>query len=261
MGTAMTSLGGFGGIPTALGQSVSNGIELPELGKDWKVEEVNGEASRFDWQGVVSEMTDLRDSASEYAGTPPTLVSFIAIQATPTEMIEAEEEDTSTKITIGGGPIPFSFTVDKPEYYLKKKTCGIDPHVDTVTKFLQDLFIEQTRRLHLFEGEVSFNKGLRKGMSPACIREFAYDKSKYIDMGYTTEAEWEAASKDELEDIAFRGLLSIERWREEYLLVGGMVPDEKVTTGILGGDTIVEDETVLQKDLISKMENTGISTV
>lgn len=256
-GVASVLLGTSGAFGTATAQDQSTAVSTPDFGKNWSVENISSSANRFDWKGLFAERVDLKEEAGEYAQEPPSVYSFLAVSATPTEELETDAEETSTSITIGGGPIPGSITVEKPEVYFQRKTCGLDPHPNTASGFFEELYLEQTRNVHLFDDDVSAEDSLRKKYSPFCARTFSYDKSKYVDRGYSVTPEWEAGSNDELENIEFRGLYSVEKWKDSYLLVGGMVPDESVSAGLLGED-IVEDEVALQEDLISKMEETEL---
>jgi hypothetical protein len=252
---------GFSSVGSALASTSehsTNGVALPEFDDKWSTEKISGEAHSFDWKGVQAERTDLAKIADEFASNAPSIASFLAIRATPTQMVQGDEEDTSSQVTIGGGPIPFSISVNNPVTLFRENTCGMNPHSETTTNFAQEVYTQQTRELHGYEGESSIQDGLQKDWSISCMREFGYEKPEYQHFGFTFEEEWEAGDDEELENIDFRGLLSIESSDEEFLLVGGMVPDESVSTGLLG-EEIVEDETSLQSTLVSKMESTTLA--
>lgn len=251
-------LSSVGSAVNSTSESPINGISPPEFDEGWEDEEITGEAYSFDWKGVRAEQVELAGVADEFASNAPSIASFLAIRATPTQMIQSDEEDTSSRITIGGGPIPASISVNNPMTILREKTCGENPHSETTTNFAHEVYTQQTRELHGYEGEPSIQDGLQKDWSISCIREFGYEKPEYRRFGFTFETEWEAGDDDELENINFRGLLSIENSGEDFLLVGGMAPDESVSTGLLGED-IVEDESDLQSTLVSMMEETTLS--
>lgn len=243
---------------TSANENRINGISSPEFGEPWEVEEISEDAYNFDWRGIRADYIELSSAADELASNPPSIASFLAIRAVPTQIIQSDEEDTSSRITLGGGPIPASISVNNPMNIIREKTCGENPHSETTTDFAQEIYKQQTRELHDFEGDPSIQDGLQKDWSISCSREFGYEKPEYRHFGFTFETTWDAGDDDELEDIDFRGLLSIERSGEEFLLVGGMVPDESVSAGILG-EEIVEDENSLQSMLVSMMEETMLA--
>ncbi|WP_311173299.1 hypothetical protein [Halobellus ordinarius] len=258
--TAVLTFGfsSVGSAVTSANENTINGITLPEFGDQWDDEEISEEAYSFDWEGVRAEQAELGGTADEFASNAPSIASFLAIRATPTQMIQNDEEDTSSRITIGGGPVPFSVSVNNPMTILRENTCGENPYSETTTNFAQEVYTQQTRELHGYGGEPSIQDGLQKDWSISCIREFGYEKPQYRHFGFTFEVEWEAGDNDELENIDFRGLLSLESSGEEFLLVGGMVPDESVSTGLLG-EEIVENESSLQSTLVSMMEETTLA--
>lgn len=258
--TAVITFGfsSVGSAVTSASENPINGISPPEFGEHWEDEKISGEAYSFNWEGIQAEQSELARAADEFASNAPSIASFLAIRATPTQMIQGDEEDTSSRITLGGGPIPASISINNPMTILRENTCGENPHNEMTTNFAQEIYTQQTRQLHGYEGEPSIQNGLQKDWSISCIREFGYEKPEYRRFGFTFETEWKAGDDDELEDINFRGLLSIENSGEEFLLVGGMVPDENVSTGLLG-EEIAEDENNLQSTLMSMMEETTLA--
>lgn len=246
------------GTVRPMSESSVNGISPPDFGEGWEDEKVSDEAYRFDWKGIRAEQTDLKNAAGEFAADSPSIASFLAIRANPSQMIRNDNEDTSSRVTLGGGPIPASWSINNPSKLIQENTCGVNPYTEATTEFAQEIYTQKTRDLHNYESEPSIQDGLQKDWSVGCLWEFGYEKPEYQKFGFTFETEWEAGDDDQLESFDLRGLLSIERTHEEFLLVGGMVPDESVSTGLLG-EEIIEDKGNLQSSLVSLMEGTMLT--
>ncbi|QIO25295.1 hypothetical protein [Haloarcula sp. JP-L23] len=209
---------------------------------------------RYDWTGILTQRADLKQELASYAESPPALFSFFAVRATFPENLRSVEAQTSVDVT-GGGVVPLR--VDRVGEWIKENTCGRDPHHSEVRTFARELFIDLVGSRHRIEPDPSVEDGLRKDISPSCMNTRSYSKTRYLNYQYTLESEWEAGDSDEIGDIDFKGYLSIENAKSEYLLVGGMVPDEEVSTELVGGN-IVGDEAELATTLVRLMEQTTL---
>lgn len=240
--------------------SDSISLSLPDLGENWSDYEAfsSESGSRYDWNGVLAERADLRESTSQYAADAPGLFSYFAARASFPDNLRSQEPGTSIDISGGGGLLPFSLRIDNLGELIQSQTCGLDPHPSEVRTSSQSLFTDKVGGQHLIEGDPDIANGLRRDISPACANTREYSKGQYLDYQYTIESTWEADDGDELEDIDFKGYLSIEYANDEYLLVGGMIPDESVSTGVLG-EEIVGTPANLAKSLLDMMEQTSLT--
>jgi len=234
-------------------------LSLPDLGEAWaEYQPISSPADgRYDWTGVITQRTDLKEEVALYTDSPPSLFSYFAVQASFPENLQSTEARTSVDMTGGGSWLPVSIRVDQVEEWGQSQTCGIDPHHSEVRTFAQELFMAQVGDLHNIEEDPSVEDGLRRDVSPACMNTRSYSKTRYLDYQYTLESEWEANDADEIGDLGFKGYLSIEFGESEYLLVGGMVPDEEVSTGLLG-ETILGNEGELANTLVDMMAETTL---
>ncbi|WP_157969405.1 hypothetical protein [Haloplanus rubicundus] len=235
-------------------------ISLPELDDGWSDYEsiTSPENGRYDWTGVIAERADLTNEAAAYADSPPALFSYFAVKASFPDDLRSLEARTSVDMTGGGDIFPISVRIDRVGEYIKSQTCGLDPHPSEVRNFAQELFIDRIGSLHKLDEEPSIEDGLRKDFSPNCMNSRSYSKTRYLDYQYTVGGDWEASESDELEDISFKGYFSIEFGETDYLLVGGMIPDEEVSIGFLG-EEIVPNEGELANTLIDLMEQTALT--
>lgn len=234
-------------------------LSLPELGENWSDYEIISSPpdGRYDWDGVFTNRADLSESVSEYASNPPVIASFFAARVDFPDKLRSQEAGSSIDISGGGGIIPVKIRIDRLGELYQSQTCGIDPHPSEVRNFSQSLFLDRVGSQHLIEEDPDIADGLRRDLSLGCANTRNYSKPRYLNYQYTLESTWEAEDTDELEDIDFKGYLSIEYADDEYLLVGGMVPDESVSAELVG-ENIVSDQASLANSLIRMMEDTSL---
>lgn len=264
----LTTTASIGSLVQARNQKTENqetSLSLPERREGWsEYEAISSPADgRYDWTGVIAQRIDLKQDIAEYADSPPSLFSYFAANVSFPDNLRPTEARTSVDVTTGGSLLPVSIRVDRIGEYIESHTCGLDPHPSEVKNFAQGLFIDRSKELHRFDEEVSIEEGLRKDISPFCVNSRSYSKTQYLDYQYTIESKWEAEESDDLEDVNFKGYLSIEQGEADYLLVGGVVPDEEIGTGVLGtkilGEGIVRNEAKLAHQLIDMMEKTSLT--
>lgn len=261
MGAGALGVGALPNISSTVTQS-ANGIELatPTFSNSWSSNPiVSPETADFWYDGVIKTHSELHDRVTEVSSDAPHVYSYFATTlsyqgSTPLK----EPENPDAQITLGGGPIPGSVSLGKVESLFRDFACSGNPLNERVTTRARELYLSEMSQLHGYEdSDPDEVDGLRKPWSPACVRRFKYHKPAYTIKTYTFETKWNSPVGDDLPNFKYRGLLSIERAKDGYLLVGGMVIDDAIDPGILKPELISNAEE-LQSDLVSKMEVTTL---